>query len=113
MEAGKTIKTDQEDQATAPLYRVVSENEWYVVMLSDKKIPEMYVGDAFFRSCLTIIWTNSIPAVVFNATKLENNDGYVYTILIQDNIGPLLGDRRVSAKLYNVQEGLRVPSRLY
>ena len=48
--------------------------------------------------------------VVFNTTMLENNDGYVYTILIQDNIGPLLGERRVSARLYNKQEGLRIPA---
>ncbi len=107
VEAGKTVKTDEEDQATAPLYRVVDENEWYVVMLSEKKIPEMYVGNAFslvFDDYLE----NQYTGVVFNATELENNDGYVYTILIQDNIGPLLGDRRVSAKLYNIQEGLRI-----
>jgi hypothetical protein len=48
--------------------------------------------------------------VVFNVSELEKNDGYVYTILIQDNIGPLLGDRRVSAKLYSVQEAWRVPA---
>ena len=107
VETGKTVKTDEEDQATAPLYRVVSENEWYVVMLSEKKIPEMYVGNAFslvFDDYLE----NQYTGVVFNTTELENNDGYVYTVLIQDNIGPLLGDRRVSAKLYNVQEGLRI-----
>lgn len=109
VEAGKTVKTDEEDQATAPLYRVVDENEWYVVMLSEKKIPEMYVGNAFslvFDDYLETQYTG----VVFNTTKLENNDGYVYTILIQDNIGPLLGDRRVSARLYNIQEGLRIPA---
>ena len=109
VEAGKTVKTDEEDQATAPLYRVVSENEWYVVMRSEKKIPEMYVGNAFslvFDDYLETQYTG----IVFNVTRLENNDGYVYTILIQDNIGPLLGERRVSAKLYNVQEGLRIPA---
>lgn len=109
VEAGKTVRTNEEDQATAPLYRVVDENEWYVVMLSEKKIPEMYVGNAFslvFDDYLESQYTG----VVFNTTKLENNDGYVYTILIQDNIGPLLGDRRVSAKLYNIQEGLRIPA---
>ena len=30
--------------------------------------------------------------------------------MILDNIGPLLGERRVLAKLYNVQEGMRVPA---
>ena len=67
----------------------------------------MYVGNAFslvFDDYLE----NQFTGVVFDATELENNDGYVYTILIQDNIGPLLGDRRVSAKLYNIQEGLRI-----
>lgn len=109
VEAGKTVKTKKEDQATAPLYRIVDENEWYVVMLSEKKIPEMYVGNAFslvFDDYLELQYTG----VVFDTTKLENNDGYVYTILIQDNIGPLLGDRRVSARLYGIQEAWRVPS---
>ena len=46
--------------------------------------------------------------VVFDKTILENNDGFVYTILIRGEIGALLGERRVSAKLYNVQEGMRV-----
>jgi hypothetical protein len=109
VEAGKTVKTEEEDQATAPLYRVVNENEFYVVMMSDKKIPEMYVGNNFslvFDDYLDKQYTG----VVFNVSDLENNDGYVYTILIKDNIGPLLGDRRVSAKVYNVQQGFRVPA---
>lgn len=105
---GKTIKTAEADQATAPLYRVVDENEWYVVLLTEKKIPEMFVGNAFslvFDDYLEMQYTG----VVFDTTVLENNDGYVYTVLIQDNIGPLLGERRVSARLYNKQEGLRIP----
>jgi hypothetical protein len=107
VEAGKTVRTDEEDQATAPLYRVVNENEFYVVMRSEKKIPEMYVGNNFslvFDDYLD----NQYTGVVFNVSELEKNDGYVYTIMIKDNIGPLLGERRVSAKVYNVQEGLRV-----
>jgi hypothetical protein len=109
LEAGKTFKTDEKDQATAPLYRVVNENAFYVVMYSDKKIPEMYEGNKFslvFDDYLD----NQYTGTVFNVTALEKNDGYVYTILIQDNIGPLLGDRRVSAKLYSVQEAWRVPA---
>jgi hypothetical protein len=108
LQTGKTVKTDEEDQATAPLYRVVNENAFYVVMYSDKKIPEMYEGNSFslvFDDYLD----NQYTGVVFNVSELEKNDGYVYTILIQDNIGPLLGDRRVSAKLYGVQEAWRVP----
>ena len=109
VEAGKTIKTSEKDQATAPLYRVVNENAFYVVMYSDKKIPEMYEGNKFtlvFDDYLDYQYTGT----VFNVTELEKNDGYVYTILIQDNIGPLLGDRRVTAKLYSVQEAWRVPA---
>ena len=105
---GKTIETAEEDQAYAPLYRVVNENEWYVVMLSDSEIPEMFLGDVFsivFDDYLDTQYTG----VVYDAAELEENDGFVYTILIQDNIGPLLGERRVSAKLYTVIEGMRVP----
>lgn len=105
---GKTVQTRQKDQGSAPLYRVVNENEWYVVLLSDTRIPEMHTGNSFsivFDDYLHLNYTG----VVCNAMGLEKNDGFVYTILIQDNIGPLLGERRVSARLYGVQESLRIP----
>lgn len=105
---GKTIEVPDHDHAFAPLYRVVNENEWYVVLLSEEKIPEMYVGNGFslvFNDYLETQYTG----VVSNATVLENKEGFVYTILIKDNIGPLLGERRVTARLLNVQQGMRVP----
>ena len=46
--------------------------------------------------------------MVYNATTLANNGGFVYTIRIQDDIGSLLGERRVTARLVGVQEGLKV-----
>jgi len=105
---GKIIETSSDDQAFVPLYRVVKEDEWYVILLSDVDIPEMYIGNGF-----SIIFDDYLDemqtGVVFEKTILENNDGFVYTILIRGNIGALLGERRVSAKLYNVQEGMRVP----
>jgi len=105
---GKIIETSSDDQAFVPLYRVVKEDEWYVILLSDADIPEMYIGNGF-----SIIFDDYLDemqtGVVFEKTILENNDGFVYTILIRGNIGALLGERRVSAKLYNVQEGMRVP----
>ncbi len=109
IQQGKTIETPQQDITEAPLYRIVNENEWYVVMLSEKSIPEMYLGNIFslvFEDYLETQYTG----VVYNTTKLEENEGFVYTIMVQDDIGPLLGERRVSAKAYNIQEGMRVPA---
>lgn len=106
--AGKTVETPEKDQAYAPLYRMVKENEWYVVLLSDKRIPEMHVANSFsivFDDYLETQYTG----IVYDVTVLEQNDGFVYTIMIQDNIGPLLGERRVRARLYGVQEALRIP----
>ena len=108
IEQGKTIETPEHDQTKAPLYRVVNENEWYVVMLSEKSIHEMHVGNNF-SLVFEDYWETQYSGVVVDATKLEENEGFVYTIMIQDNIGPLLGERRVLAKVYNVQEGMRVP----
>lgn len=105
---GKTIEIPEKDKAYAPLYRVVNGNEWYVVMLSDKKIDEMHLGNSFsiiFEDYLDKQYTG----LVYNVSELDQNAGYVYTIMIQDNIGPLLGERRVSARLYGVQEGLSIP----
>ncbi len=104
---GKIIETSSDDQAFVPLYRVVKEDEWYVILLSEVDIPEMFIGNGF-----SIIFDDYLDeqqtGVVFEKTILENNDGFVYTILIRGEIGALLGERRVSAKLYNVQEGMRV-----
>ena len=107
--SGKTIETAEEDAAYAPLYRVVDENEWYVVMLSDEQIPEMFAGNIFTIVVEDYLDTQ-FTGIVYDVSKLEENDGFVYTILIQDNIGPLLGERRVSAKVYTVIEGMRVPT---
>ena len=107
--SGKTIETAEEDTAYAPLYRVVDENEWYVVMRSDERIPELFRGNIFsivFNDYLESQYTG----VVYDVTELEENDGFVYTILIQDDIGSLLGERRVIAKVLSVIEGLRVPT---
>jgi hypothetical protein len=105
---GKIIETSSDDQAFVPLYRVVKEDEWYVILLSEKDIPEMFVGSGF-----SIIFDDYLDenqtGVVFEKTTLENNDGFVYTILIRGKIDALLGERRASAKVYNVQEGMRVP----
>ena len=106
---GKTVETPEHDQAYRPLYRVVDENEWYVVLLSDKRIPEMFIGSGFsliFDDYLDFQFTGA----VVNMSELENNNGFVYTILIEDDIGPLLDKRRVSAKVYNEMEGMRVPA---
>ena len=37
--AGKTVSISDKDEDYKLLYRVVSEDKWYVVLLSDKKIP--------------------------------------------------------------------------
>ncbi len=105
---GKTVETPEKEQGSAPLYRIVNGNEWYVVLLSDKKIPEMHLGNTFsiiFEDYLD----NTFTGVVYDASELAKKDGYVYTVLIQDNIGPLLGDRRVTARLYGVQESFSIP----
>ncbi len=106
--AGKTIETEGSDAAYAPLYRIVDTADWYVVMYSKDAIPEMHEGNAFsliFDNYLN----NEYTGVVYNATTLEKNGGFVYTIRIRDDIGPLIGERRVNAKLYGEQEGLFVP----
>lgn len=105
--AGKTLSSGK-DEAYVPLYRVVSEDAWYVVMLSDNRIPEMFMGNVFsmvFDDYLNTQYTGK----VYNIQELENNNGYVYTIQIEGSIGPMLGDRRVSVRLYTKIESLRIP----
>jgi len=108
--AGKTINTSAE-QKSIPLYRVVNEDHWFVVLLSEKQIPEMFMGNSFlmiFDDYLDKKYTGTL----YDQQKLENNGGFVYTIRIQGDIGPMLGDRRVSAKLFSTIKGFRIPKYL-
>lgn len=105
--SGKTIETEQSDAAYAPLYRIVDTTDWYVVMYSADAIPEMHEGNAF--SLMFNDYTDyQYTGVVYDATVLEENGGFVYTIRIRDDIGPLIGERRVTARLYGELEGWRV-----
>jgi hypothetical protein len=105
---GKKVSTSEKEQGSAPLYRVVNEGSWYVVLLSNKKIPEMFLGNTF-----TMVFDDYLDTqhtgTVYNIQELENNDGYVYTIQVNDNIGPMIGDRRVAARLVTTIEGMRIP----
>ena len=110
VESGKTIETEESDTGFAPLYRIVDTTDWYVVMYAAEAIPEMHEGNVFslmFDNYLE----NTYTGIVYDATTLEKNGGFVYTIRIQDDIGPLIGARRVTARLFGQQEGLRVPKR--
>jgi hypothetical protein len=105
--AGKTIKTGEGDAAYAPLYRIVDTDDWYVVMYSADAIPEMHEGSPYSLVFDEYI-DHQYTGVVCNATTLANNGGFVYTIRIQEDIGPLVGDRRVTARLVGEQQGWRV-----
>ena len=86
----------------------MNEDHWFVVLLSERQIPEMFMGNSFlmiFDDYLDRKYTG----MLFDQQKLENNDGFVYTIRIQGDIGPMLGDRRVSAKLFSTIKGFRIP----
>lgn len=106
---GKTVETPFDDQASSPLYRVVDENEWYVVMYAEEHIPEMFVGNGYALR-FEDYFDTQYAGVVVDVSKLEKNDGFVYTIRLEDDIGPLLGKRRVSVEVYNELEGMRVPA---
>lgn len=106
--AGKTINSSGSGQKSTSLYRLVSEESWFVVLLSKKQVPEMFMGNTF-----SIIFDDYLDTrysgTLVNQQKLENNDGYVYTIQIEGNIGPMLGDRRVSAKISSTITGFKIP----
>lgn len=102
---GKTFYTITDTTASRPLYRLVDENEWYVVMLSDKKITE------FDNSNIFRVTMNGETDTVYTATIdgfTEAHGTYIYYLKFQDSIKNLLLARAVDMQISYDYTGIMV-----
>lgn len=106
-----TTKSQQESSdegAEKQIYRLVNNFKWYLVVRSDQEIPE-FANDNSFSIAFDDYISRQYQGIVVGNVKEE--DGYVYAIEIDDDIGELLNARRTDAKVYTQFTGLKVPEK--
>lgn len=102
---GKTYYTIKDTTASRPLYRLVNENEWYIIMLSDKRIAEFDNKNVFRVSI------NGETDIQYTATidgYAENKGTYIYYLKFEDSIGRLLLARAVDMQISYDYTGIEV-----
>ncbi|MEG2189013.1 MAG: HlyD family efflux transporter periplasmic adaptor subunit, partial [Christensenella sp.] len=96
------------DEAEKPVYRLVNNFKWYLLVYSEKEIPEFANGKVFsiaFDDYITRQYDGTVMGTV------EEGNSFIYTIEINDDIGELLNVRRTDAKVFTQFSGLKVPEK--
>jgi putative membrane fusion protein len=91
-----------------PLYRLVDNYKWYLLIVSADPIQEFESDNDFmivFKDYVDQQYTGKVVG------KREEEAGFIYAIEINDDIGPLLNTRRADATIHTVFEGIKVPSK--
>lgn len=104
--AGKSTSTE----AQRPLYRIVNNMRWYCTMNADKNdTQKMVLGEKYsivFDGYFDRPYTGTLIAAN------QSDAGLIYTMEINEDIGPFLGVRKAKATIKRTFEGLRIPSRV-
>lgn len=102
---GKTYYTADMSAATRPLYRLVNQNEWYVVMIADKLIPEFENNTSF-----KVQFTGSETAYYGKVSgHTEDSGKIIYYFAFEQPIDKLLLARQVEMKISASYVGVKVP----
>lgn len=105
---GSVISDTGSEETQRPLFRLVNNTRWYLLIISGDPIPELASGNSFEIAFGDYPDKQYIGRVVGNRTEQES--GSIYVIQIDDDIGPLLNVRRADARLHATFTGLKVPS---
>ncbi len=105
---GTDVTAFLDEDVTYPVYKLVNDVRWYIIVTSDRSIPEFNKNTYF-----TMIFDQNTEKQHTGELlgKRIYNNGYVYTFEFKDPIDQLLDARVVSIEMYNVFEGLMVPER--
>ncbi|MEZ4357645.1 MAG: HlyD family efflux transporter periplasmic adaptor subunit [Eubacteriales bacterium] len=104
---GSITNTLSNTDSSKPLYRLVNQNEWYVIVMADKQKNEITV-DSQFSVVFKNIYDKQYTATV--VSERSDPKGYIYILKITDDIGDLLSARSVNFSMKNTFSGLVVPS---
>jgi len=104
---GRTFYTTDETSAGRPFYRVVTPDEWYVIVICDQNVPEFSNGMAF----KVRFGDDKETTYTANVTDYREDGGkHLYTFAFREPIGKLLQARQVSMEISASYVGLLVPS---
>jgi putative membrane fusion protein len=105
---GSALTQAVTSEAERPLYRLVNNYKWYLLIVSTVPIHEFESDNDFYIAFKDYVDKQYTGKVV---GKREEESGYIYAIEIDDDIGPLLNTRRTDADIHAVFQGLKVPSK--
>lgn len=96
------------DETESPMFRLVNSYKWYLLVQSEKEIPEFAKGNVFSIAFNDYIARQYQGTVVGTITE---DNSYIYTIEIDDDIGEMLNVRRTDARVFTQFNGLKVPEK--
>lgn len=101
--------TTGNNTVSRPLYRLVKQNLWYVVIISDEKVPEFENADSAFRVDFGSSVESAEPYTAHVVSCEEDAGKYIYALEFTDNIDQLLLARQVEMTIRADYVGLKVP----
>jgi len=104
---GSALAQTGTSETERPLYRLVNNYKWYLLIVSADSIHEFENDNEFmivFKDYVDKQYTGKVVG------KREEESGFIYAIEVNDDIGPLLNTRRADAAIHTVFEGIKVPS---
>ena len=105
---GSALAQATGSETERPLYRLVNNYKWYLLIVSTEPIQEFESDNEYmivFKDYVDQQYTGKVVG------KREEEAGFIYAIEINDDIGPLLNTRRADAAIHTVFEGIKVPSK--
>lgn len=105
---GSALAQTTASETERPLYRLVDNYKWYLLIVSADPIQEFESDNDFmivFKDYVDQQYTGKVVG------KREEEAGFIYAIEINDDIGPLLNTRRADATIHTVFEGIKVLSK--
>lgn len=106
---GSTLSKAGSSDTQRPLYRLVNNVQWYLLIVTLTPIREFGTGTNFEIAFNDYPDKQYAGKVIGN--RMEQESGYIYAIQINDDIGPLLNVRRADAKIHTTFTGMKVPSK--
>ena len=106
---GSTLTQGDSTDTQRPLFRLVNNTQWYLLIVSTSAIREFETGSDYEVAFNDYPDKQYAGKVVGN--RMEQESGYIYAIQVNDDIGPLLNVRRADAKIHTTFTGMNVPSK--
>jgi putative membrane fusion protein len=104
---GTTIPHDtQADTGAAPLYRLVNNFKWYILIETSEPMKE-FANQNTFQIVFDDFQGKQHEGTVVG--HIAEETGYIYVVEVLEDIGELLSARRADARVFTKFEGLKVP----